>query len=73
MFSGFSGPVLSSSTRVRSFSLDQLRLATTQSAVVDEAPELGKKVEDLGDVDDQLELSSEPETKAKVGIPFLNS
>ncbi|KAG0561947.1 hypothetical protein KC19_9G105200 [Ceratodon purpureus] len=60
--------LLLSSTRARSFSLDQLRLATTQT--VDEAPEgpeLGKRVEEVADADEESELGSEPETKAKVG------
>lgn len=62
--SGCEGTVVSS--RVRSFSLDQLRLATTASVAVDDAPELRRKAEDSSDVEEQLELSSEPDTKPKV-------
>lgn len=70
-FPGCEGTVVSS--RVRSFSLDQLRLATTPSVAVDDAPELRRKAEDSSDVEEQLELSSEPDTKPKVCIPFQNS
>jgi hypothetical protein len=57
--------LLSSSNRVRSFSLDHLRLATTQS-VVDDSPDL--RVEVLPDSDEEVELRSDPDVKAK-GLP----
>jgi hypothetical protein len=62
--------LLSSSNRVRSFSLDHLRLATTQS-VVDDSPDL--RVEVLPDSDEEVELRSDPDVKAKVSIPLRNS
>lgn len=72
-FPGCEGRAASSSSyRVNSFSLDQLRLATTQTLGLDEVPEVAKRVVDLPEADEQALSSDEPETKAKVGIPYLN-
>lgn len=54
---------MSINVRVHSFSLDQLRVATTVSVGIDEVAE---RVVDLPDAEEQAQSSNEPETKTKV-------
>lgn len=58
-------------TRVRSFSLDQLRLVTSQSVTIDEAPEVQITGDGFSAADEQPQSSIDSESKPKVPISYL--
>ncbi|XP_024376534.1 nucleolar GTP-binding protein 1 isoform X2 [Physcomitrium patens] len=55
-------------TRVRSFSLDQLRLVTSQSVTIDEAPEVQITGDGFSAADEQPQSSIDSESKPKIAV-----